>query len=460
MGSYKQELSRELTLRQNILITLSAVTPASSVFIIVPAVLLAVGGASVMAMALGGLVALFVGMCYAELSARYPISGGEYTWAARILGKPIGFAVMLLTLVTGVLIVAVIALGTGLYLGVAVSGLSGSEVGLVVIVLSTIVAALRIKTNAWVTGLFLAVELLAITIFTILGFINVSRPISTFWTPEALGSSGMMEGVSMGLVVSTIAVALFAYNGYGQAVYYAEETKGATKNIGKAIMISLFVALVVEIVPLMAVVLGTGSLEKLLADPAPMNYFLIERGGETLNTIVSLGIAIAIINAVIAIIIQMARLLFSASRDGSFPDVIGKPMGSINAKYQTPVIATAVIGIGSVLVGAFVPFSLLILASGASLIVVYAIVAVAALRVRSMGTSHKSAYTMPFWPVPPIIVIVAIIYIAYQGVLADSRPLLIAIGTMVIGVVYYYIFINSRTDSRWTLPEALHDHND
>ena len=460
MGSYKQELSRELTLRQNILITLSAVTPASSVFIIVPAVLLAVGGASVMAMALGGLVALFVGMCYAELSARYPISGGEYTWAARILGKPIGFAVMLLTLVTGVLIVAVIALGTGLYLGVAVSGLSGSGVGLVVIVLSTIVAALRIKTNAWVTGLFLAVEMLAIAIFTILGFINVSRPISTFWTPEALGSSGMMEGVSLGLVVSTIAVALFAYNGYGQAVYYAEETKGATKNIGKAIMISLVVALVVEIVPLMAVVLGTGSLEKLLADPAPMNYFLIERGGETLNTIVSLGIAIAIINAVIAIIIQMARLLFSASRDGSFPDVIGKPMGSINAKYQTPVVATAVIGIGSVLVGAFVPFSLLILASGASLIVVYAIVAVAALRVRSMGTSHKSAYTMPFWPVPPIIVIVAIIYIAYQGVLADSRPLLIAIGTMVIGVVYYYIFINSRTDSRWTLPEALHDHND
>jgi len=460
MGSYKQELSRELTLRQNILITLSAVTPASSVFIIVPAVLLAVGGASVMAMALGGLVALFVGMCYAELSARYPISGGEYTWAARILGKPIGFAVMLLTLVTGVLIIAVVALGTGLYLGVAVSGLSGSGVGLAVIVLSTIVAALRIKTNAWVTGLFLAVELLAIAIFTILGFIHISRPIRTFWTPAALGSSGMMEGVSMGLVVSTIAVALFAYNGYGQAVYYAEETKGATKNIGKAIMVSLFVALVVEIVPLMAVVLGTGSLEKLLADPAPMNYFLIERGGETLNTIVSLGIAIAIINAVIAIIIQMARLLFSASRDGSFPDVIGKPMGSINAKYQTPVVATAVTGIGAVLVGAFVPFSLLILASGASLIVVYAIVAVAALRVRSMGTSHKSAYTMPFWPVPPIIVIVAIIYIAYQGVLADSRPLLIAIGTMLVGVVYYYIYINSRTDSRWTLPEALHDHND
>ena len=460
MGSYKQELSRELTLRQNVLITLSAITPASSVFIIVPAVLLAVGGASVMAMALGGLVALFVGMCYAELAARYPISGGEYTWAARILGRPIGFAIMLLTLVTGILIIAVVALGTGLYLGVAVSGLSGIEVGLIVIVLCTIVAALRIKTNAWVTGLFLAVELIAIAIFSILGFINISRPISTFWTPGALNSAGMIEGISWGLVVSTIAVALFAYNGYGQSVNYVEETKGATKNIGKAIMVSLLVAVVVEIVPLMAVVLGTGSLEKLLADPAPMNYFLIERGGDTLNVIVSLGIAIAIINAVIAIIIQISRVLFSAARDGSFPDAIGKPMGSISAKFQTPVVATTVIGISSVLVGAFVPFSLLILASGASLVVIYAVVAIAALRVRSMGSSHKDAYTMPLWPVPPIIVIVTLTYIAYQGVMSDPRPLIIALGTMLVGVVYYYIYIHSRTDDRWTLPDALHDHSD
>lgn len=460
MGSYKQELSRELTLRQNILITLSAITPASSVFIIVPAVLLAVGGASVMAMALGGLVALFVGMCYAELAARYPISGGEYTWAARILGKPIGFAIMLLTLVTGILIIAVVALGTGLYLGVAVTGLSGNEVGLIVIVLCTIVAALRIKTNAWVTGIFLAVELLAIVIFSVLGFINISRPISTFWTPGALTSPGMIEGVSWGLVISTIAVALFAYNGYGQSVNYVEETKGATKNIGKAIMVSLLVAVIVEIVPLMAVVLGTESLEKLLADPAPMNYFLIERGGETVNVIVSLGIAIAIINAVIAIIIQISRVLFSASRDGSWPDAIGKPLGSISKKYQTPVVATLVIGGSSVLVGAFVPFSLLILASGASLVVIYAVVAIAALRVRSKGSSHKDAYTMPVWPIPPIIVIVTLAYIAYQGVLADPRPLLIALGTMLIGVVYYYVYISSRTDSRWTLPDALHDHND
>lgn len=261
MGSYKQELSRELSIRQNILITLSAVTPASSVFIIVPAVLLSLGGASVLAMALAAFAAMFVGMCYAELSTRYPISGGEYTWAARILGKPLGFGVMLLTLVSGVLIIPVIGLGTGMYLGVAFSGLSGNNVGLIVMALCTIVAALRIKTNAWVTGIFLGIELLAVVVLIFLGIIHVSRPISSFWTPAAISSTGTLEAVSWGLVISLLAVALFAYNGYGQAVYYAEETKNASSKMGKAIMIALLVTVLVEILPLMAVVIGTGSLE-------------------------------------------------------------------------------------------------------------------------------------------------------------------------------------------------------
>ena len=50
-------------MKENILITLSAVTPASSVFIIVPTVLLGVGGASVLTMLIGAVAALFVALC-------------------------------------------------------------------------------------------------------------------------------------------------------------------------------------------------------------------------------------------------------------------------------------------------------------------------------------------------------------------------------------------------------------
>lgn len=84
-------------MRENIFITLSSVTPASSVFIIVPAILLAAGGASVLTRGHRRGSCIFVGMCYAELAATYPVTGGGYTWAARLLGRPAGFALFLLT---------------------------------------------------------------------------------------------------------------------------------------------------------------------------------------------------------------------------------------------------------------------------------------------------------------------------------------------------------------------------
>ncbi|WP_216849424.1 APC family permease [Pimelobacter simplex] len=310
---YEQQLARSLTMRENIMITLSSVTPASSVFIIVPAILLGVGGASVLTLALAAIAAVLVGVCYAELSATYPVTGGEYTWAARLLGRPAGFATFLLTLVSGILIISVIALGTGDYLGAAWSGLSGSWVGVAVIVLTTGVAVLDIRTNAWVTGLFLATEVLALVVLAVLGFLHPERGIDTFFSAQTMGPHGI-EGVGVAAVVALLPVALFAFNGYGAAVYYVEETKDANRTIGRVILVSLVVTAIVEIVPLAAVVMGAPSLDALLSSDAPMNYFLLERGGSALNVVISVGIALAIVNAVIAIIIQIARLVYASAR--------------------------------------------------------------------------------------------------------------------------------------------------
>ncbi|MBN9620321.1 MAG: APC family permease, partial [Actinobacteria bacterium] len=153
-SSYKQELSRSLSLRGNILITLSSVTPASSVFIIIPAVIAAVGGASFVAFLASAFVGIFMAYCYAELSSAFPIAGGEYSFAARVLGKATGFALFLMNAMSLVLIIGVIALGTGEYLSAAFSGANSKWVGVAVIVGSALIAVLNIRTNAWVTGVF------------------------------------------------------------------------------------------------------------------------------------------------------------------------------------------------------------------------------------------------------------------------------------------------------------------
>ncbi|MFI9503923.1 APC family permease [Nocardia sp. NPDC052566] len=453
---YRQQLSRSLSMRENILITLSAVTPASSVFIIVPAVLLGAGGASVAALLIAAVAALFVGLCYAELSATYPITGGEYSWAARLLGKPAGFATFLLTLVTGVLIIAVIALGTGAYLGVVWDALSGKWIGVAVIAVTTVIALLNIRANAWITGIALSVEIVAVLVLATLGFLHAERGPAEFLRAQTV-HAGQLADVGAGALAALVPVALFAYNGYGAAVYYVEETKNAARTIGRIIMISLAVTVAVEVVPLAAVVLGAPSMQALLSSDAPMNYLLTSRGGELVDEVVSAGIAIAIINAVIAIILQIARLLFASARDRSWPDPIDRVLGYVHPGLHTPVAATVVVGVFAALAASFVPIRWLITATGSAVIVVYLMVALSALRLRRRGARTSRGYRMPLWPAPPLIVIGIVGYVSYQVLRDTWTQLAIAAATMGLGAAYYAAYLHPRRGDRWSLPDPLEE---
>ena len=182
VGRYRGELSRSLSIRDNVLITLSGVTPASSLFVIAPAVISGVGGAAVTAYTVAAVIGIAVALCYAELSSAFPIAGGEYAFVARTMGKAGGFALFVQTLVSGVFVVAVIASGAGTYLSVLWPGLNDTAVGVVVILLTTVVACFHIRLNAWVTGTFLILEVIALGVLAVLGFLHVSQPVSTLWT--------------------------------------------------------------------------------------------------------------------------------------------------------------------------------------------------------------------------------------------------------------------------------------
>lgn len=452
--TYRQELSRSLSLRENMLITLSSVTPASSVFIIVPALIAGLAGGSVLAMIIGGVIAIFVGLCYAELSSRFPITGGEYTWAARVLGRPAGFGVFLLALVGGVLIISVIASGVGPYLAVVWSGFDSPWTAVLVVAACTAIACLTITTNAWVTGVCLALEILACVALVILGFMHISRSPAVFFTPQAMGEGGTaLTTVGWGVLFSLVPVALFAYNGYGGAVYYAEETKGATKTIGKVIMTSLLITVLAELVPLMAVILGTSDLGALSASATPMNDFLVERGGDTMNLLVSIGIAIAIFNAVIAIIIQIARLVYASARDRSWPDAMDRLLGSIHPSTKSPVAATVLVGVVAAIAGFAVPFNWLLIATGSGVVVMYVVVALSAIQARRLNLGRGGGYRMPLFPIAPAVVLIVMAYVVYLTVITDVAPLLVSLGAVVLGVAWYYGFIHPQRGTRWTLPD-------
>jgi amino acid transporter len=449
---YAQDLSRSLTFRENILITLSSVTPASSVFIIVPAAIDGIGGASAVAFAIAALVGVAVALCYAELSSAFPITGGEYAFAARTVGKAAGFALFLLSLVSGVFILGVIASGASEYLGAVWGSLGGSWVGIVVVLVTAVVACFRIRTNAWVTGVFLAIEMAALLVLAVLGFIHVQQPVSVLWHASTAGRGGVLRSAGAGLVVSYTATALFAYNGYGTAVYYAEETRQATRTIGRAILWSLAITVLAEFIPLIAVLLGTPSMPGLVGSSAPMTYFMLARGGTVLNDVVSIGIAIAVINAVLAIVLQVGRLLYSSARDRSWPDWLNRPFASVHPRLRTPVAATLAVGVVGALLLWLVSFNVMLIVTDSSLLVTYLLVALAALTGRIRGRTTKAPYQMPWWPAVPLLLIAAMGVVSYENWVADWVPVVVTVAIFACGFPYYFGYLHPRRGDRWTLP--------
>ena len=143
-------------------ITVSAVTPASSVFVIAPFAIQQAGSGVFLAFVMAGLLALMFAFCYAELGRAHNSAGGEYVYAKRVFGGMAGYATFLTVLVMLLFIPPVLATGAATYLNNALGTTFDSQtVALVIVVCSYALGILNIKLNAWITGTCLLLEVAA-----------------------------------------------------------------------------------------------------------------------------------------------------------------------------------------------------------------------------------------------------------------------------------------------------------
>src|SRR6266849_2885043 len=235
---YEQDLRRSIGIIGNIFITLSGVTPASSVFIIVPVALVAAGSGSFLAFVFAAIVGVFMAFCWAELSAAFPIAAGAYAlvWhsfkgRSSWLAGPVSFITFALYVDFIAFIPAVIALGTGTYLAVIVN-VNLKVIGAVVMLVAAGIAILNIRLNAVITGIFLAIVLAALAVVTILGIMPAKN-----WS-------------------------------------------------------SLVHLVAAELIPQTDTVAGSPSIAKLSPDAVPMKYFIEPTSNNTVYKIVSLAVVV------------------------------------------------------------------------------------------------------------------------------------------------------------------------
>ncbi|GIH98703.1 APC family permease [Planobispora takensis] len=442
-------LPRVLGLFGAVMLTLSCITPTSSLFIIVPEVLAGQGSGAVIALVAGLVVSAGIAFCYAELGTLAPSSGGEYAMVTAVLGRFAGWITFGLSASLLVVIPPIIALGTADYLA-DLFAVDRSLAGAVVMLLATLLAVLDVRSNAFITGVFLAIEIVAAAVVAGLGLLNSQRDASVLVSPVVPDGQGGLSAFSLAILMAGLTVTMFSFNGFGSAVYLTEEIKDPRRDVPRTVFWALGLAAVVIIVPTAAAVLGVGSLDDLVNGTFP--DYVRQWTSPGFAAVINLGIAIAILNAVLVMALQNGRVIFASGRDRAWPEPVNRALTRLHPKWGSPWVSTLAVGLPGALMAALFDIEGLLGVTSVILTLVSLVIAVAALRARSGARRTAAAWRMPLWPVVPVAVIAALVYALAEQAVAD----LVVAGVIVaVCTVYYAFYLRPRTASRWvvTTPE-------
>ncbi len=454
---YKQELDRGLHVLGNVMMTISGVAPTASVFIIAPIAFLFAGTGAFWAFIIAGVIGVGMAFSYAEAGTAFPVTGGEWALVSRCLGRPLGFVSLVFMLISVIVIPSSIALGASQYLSVIWEGANQNLVAVIIMLVVGGLAVLQVKTNSIVQGVLLGVELIAVGVITVLGFANVNQSGMVLLDPVIFTETGEEMAVTFGMIMSAVVFAIFAYNGYGGAIVFSEETKGARRNIARAILWTLLITVLVELIPITAAIVGAPSLSEFMAAPTPMQYILTTLGNETLNTVVSLLVFVAIFNGCLAIVVLMSRIVFGSGRDKVWPEPVSRWLAKVHPRFKSPWVSAIVMAVIGAILCATTTKTYVITFTGVVLAFTYILIAGSAIAVRLRFKDLPPHYKMPLWPVWPCIALIGVIYMLVKLTQSQWKDLVIVIGAAIGALIYYYAYLYPRRGKKWIMLEAVEE---
>lgn len=185
---------------------------------------------------LGGFLSMCGALCYAELATRFPKTGGDYIFLTQAYGRFWGFLfgwTKLFVERTGT--VAILAFVFARHLEV-VLGLEANSVvkpaATAAIVLLTLANIGGLKFGRGIQNLFAALKVGAILMIILVGLTAGKGSTANFTASEPIG--GLWPTLSaLGLALIPV---LWAFGGWTEAAYVAEEVRDPQRNLPRAII--------------------------------------------------------------------------------------------------------------------------------------------------------------------------------------------------------------------------------
>ena len=352
---------------------------------------------------IAGLASACAALSYAEFGGMIPQAGSAYTYGYAVLGESIGWFIGWDLLLEYTAIVAVVAIGVSQYatflldavgldlpswmLGAPGTG-DGHVVDLFAVLLCLGVAWLLnrgMQTSARVETWLVFVKVAIVVAVIVVGAFYVEPGNLTPYFPYGFG------GAATG--AATVFFAVFGYDAMSTA---AEESKEAERNLPKAIVLSLAIAMVLY---LLAATVLTGMIDyRDVSATAAYSEAFKSVGLPGFANVVAVGAIVGIVTVLFSFMLGASRVWYAISRDGLLPQWFAR-----TNKHHSPHRPVWIVGLISALFAGFLPIDLVAELTNIGILLAFVVVSAAVIVLRYRSPELDRTFRVPFMPVTPLL---------------------------------------------------------
>lgn len=432
------------------------------------------GPAVALSFIIAGLGSACAALCYAEFAGLIPVTGSAYTYGYAVLGEGAAWIIGWDLLLEYALVVAVVAIGWSGYVQVLLSsagvhlpewaqksmsadtmtyywqqamgslGMSfshpvaaptdGHRFNIIAAGISLFVAILLSVKTEWgarLNTVIVGIKVIGVALVIGVGafYINTAN-----WHPfipaRVFDDKGMGHFGWQG-VLTGASVVFFAVFGYDTLTTAAEEAKDPQRDLPRAVLLSLAVAMVLYIA-VSLVLTGIVPYGTLNGEASVSDAFNAI-GLPWLSNVIAVAAVIGVISVLFAFMLGAARIWFALSRDGLLPAWFAR----VHPRFGTPARPTMILGIFTAVVAGLLPIGevaeLVNIGTLSAFILICASVLV--LRVRKPDLERKFK-TPAVWFVAPLGILFSLALIWGLPLITFERFAI----WMALGLIVYFTY--------------------
>lgn len=387
----------------------------------------------------GGVLSVCGALCYAELAAMFPLTGGDYVYMTKIYGRFWGFLfgwTKLFVERTGTIAILVFFFAEYLSKVIPYGGPDAQRwVAAATVVGLTAINIAGIQWGKYVQNLFTTLKIGALGSIIAAGvwiFVAHKDGAPSWQLPALTVSSFQSMGVGLVFV-------LFAYGGWTEAAYVAEEIKEPEKNIPRAILQGLLLTAVLYLLVswcyLLAVPIAELPTTKLVASRVMQTAL-----GAAGATFIALMIACSALGASNGYILTGARILYALGKEHA----LFAKLGTLHPTYRTPALALWTNAAIAALLVFTKTFDQIATYSTVAISLYFTMTVFGVILLRRRLPKQLRPYRAWGYPFTPIIFCITMTGFIANIWIKEPKEALFGFGFMAIGVPLYWISVKLK----------------